>query len=94
MKIMANVKMKKKELLEKLQAKITIKTGRKMCQQDILDRSIEFTYERLDDFIEESIKPPPITEDLIARLKKKAIDAPLAHPEKSDDELLYGMKRE
>ncbi len=73
MKIMANVKMKKKRLLEKLQAKITIKTGRKMSQQDILDRSIEFTYERLDDFIEESIKPPPITEDLIARLRKRLL---------------------
>lgn len=91
---MANVKMNNKSLLEKLQAKITLRIGRKISQQDILDKSIEFTYKRIDEFIEENIKYPPITEDLINRLKKTAINEPLAHPDKSDDELIYGIKRE
>ncbi len=91
---MANVKMNNKSLLEKLQAEITLKIGKKMSQQDILDKSIEFTYNRLEDFIKENIKHPPITDELINRLKKNAIDTPLAHQDKSDDELLYGLKRQ
>ncbi len=90
---MANVKMNNKSLLEKLQAEITLKIGRKMSQQDILDKSIEFTYNRLEDFIKENINHPPITDELINRLKNSAIDAPLVHQDKSDDELLYGLKR-
>jgi len=85
--------MNNKSLLEKLQAEITLKIGKKLSQQDILDRSIEFTYKRIDDFIKENIEHPPITEGLIQRLKNTAIDAPLAHQDKSDDELLYGLKR-
>jgi hypothetical protein len=89
---MANVKMNNKSLLEKLQAEITLRIGKKMSQQDILDKSVEFTYKRIDDFIKENIKHPSITDELIKRLKDTAIDAPLAHPDKSDDELLYGIK--
>ena len=81
--------MNNKSLLEKLQAEITLKIGKKMSQQDILDKSIEFTYNRIDDFIKENIKHPPLTDELIKRLKNTAIDTLLAHQDKSDDELLY-----
>lgn len=90
---MANVKMKNKSLLEKLQAEITLKIGKKMSQQDILDKSIEFTYNRINDFIKENIENLPLTDDLIQRLKDTAIDAPLAYIDKTDDDLLYGLKR-
>ena len=87
------MKMNNKSLLEKLQAEITLKIGKKMSQQDILDKSIEFTYKHIDDFIKENIKHPPITDKLIQRLKDTAIDTPLAYQDKSDDELLYGFKK-
>lgn len=87
---MANVKLNNKSLLEKLQAEITLKLGKKMSQQDVLDKSIEFVYKRLDEFISEHIDHPPITNELIKRIKETAIDAPL-HPEKTDDELIYGL---
>ncbi|MFO8018707.1 MAG: hypothetical protein R6U96_08740 [Promethearchaeia archaeon] len=86
--------MNKKSLLEKLQAEITLKLGKKMSQQDILDKSVEFTYNHFEKFIKETIKHPQLTDDLVQRLKNNAVDTPLAHPDKSDDELLYGMKRE
>ena len=88
---MANVKLNNKSLLEKLQAEITLKLGKKISQQDVLDKSIEFVYERLDEFILENIEHPPLTDELIKRIKENAIDAPLKHPEKSDDELIYGL---
>lgn len=88
---MANVKLNNKSLLEKLQAEITLKLGKKMSQQDVLDKSIEFVYERLDEFISEHIDHPLITDELIKRIKESAIDIPVEHPEKSDDELIYGL---
>ena len=88
---MANIKLNNKRLLEKLQAEITLKLGKKISQQEILDNSIEFVYNRLDEFISEKIDHPPITDDLIKRIKENAIDAPLMHPEKSDDELIYEL---
>ena len=88
---MANLKLNNKSLLEKVQAEITLKLGKKISQQDILDNSIEFVYNRLDEFISEKIDHPPITNDLIKRIKENVIDAPLMHPEKSDNELIYGL---
>jgi hypothetical protein len=88
---MANVKLNNKSLLEKLQAEITLKLGKKMSQQDVLDKSIEFVYERLDEFISEHIDHPPITDELIKRIKESAINIPVEHPEKPDDELIYGL---
>ena len=88
---MANVKLNNKSLLEKLQAEITLKLGKKMSQQDVLDKSIEFTYERLDEFILEITDHPVLTKDLIERIRNNRYKGPLEHPEKSDDELIYGL---
>ena len=88
---MANVKLNNKILLEKLQAEITLKLGKKISQQDLLDKSIEFAYKRFDEFVSEHIVHPPITDELIKRIKENAIDAPLEHLEKTNDELIYGL---
>ncbi len=88
---MANVKMNNKSLLEKLQAEIVLKLGKKVSQQEILDRSIDFVYKRLDKFINEELEHPVLTKEIIERIKKNTIDTPLAHPNKSDDELIYGL---
>ncbi len=93
---MANVKLNNKSLLERLQAEVTLKLGKKISQQEILDKSIEFAYNRLREFVSDSINVdhPKLTREIVERIKKDAIDAPIAHPELSDDELLYGLKRE
>lgn len=88
---MSSVKINKKSLLEKLQANITLRLGKKISQQEILDKSIEFAYNRLDEFISENLDSPKLTTEIIERIKKNAIDAPLEHPEKSDNELIYGL---
>lgn len=89
---MANVKMNNKIVLDKLQAEITLKLGKKITQQEILDRSVDFVYKRLDKFIYEELTHPVLTKEIIERIKKNAIDAPLSHPNKSDDELIYGSQ--
>ncbi|MHA1272212.1 MAG: hypothetical protein ACTSQS_02130 [Promethearchaeota archaeon] len=83
--------MNNKTILDKLQAEITLKLGKKLTQQEILDRSVDFVYKRLDEFISEEIDHPRLTRDIIERIKKNAIDAPLAHLDKSDDELIYDL---
>ena len=88
---MANVKLTNKSLLERIQAELVLKLGKKISQQDILDKSLEFVYRRLNEFIFENVDTPKITDELIKRIEKNSIDAPLAHPEKSDDELIYGL---
>lgn len=88
---MANVKLNNKSLLEKMQAEITLKTGKKISQQDILDKSIEFVSKRIDEFLSENINHSKLTKEIIKRIRENGIDAPLEHPEKSDDELIYGL---
>ncbi len=88
---MANVKLNNKRLLEKLQAEITLKLGKKMSQQEVLDKSIEFTYNRLNEFFVENIDQPAVTKEFIERLRESASDAALYHLDKSDDELIYGL---
>ncbi|MCK4281354.1 MAG: hypothetical protein KAX10_04495 [Candidatus Lokiarchaeota archaeon] len=83
---MANVKLNNKRLLEKLQAEITLKLGKKMSQQEVLDKSIEFTYSRLNEFFVENIDQPAVTKKFIERLRESASDAPLYHLDKSDGE--------
>lgn len=88
---MANVKLNNKSLLEKLQAEITLKLGKKMSQQEVLDKSIEFVYNRIDEFFIESIEKPEVTKEFIEKFKKSASDVPLYHLDKSEDELIYNL---
>ena len=88
---MSSVKLNKKSLLEKLQAEITLKIGKKISQQEILDKGIEYVYNHLDDFILENLDSPKFTEELIERIINNAYDGELAYPDKSDDELIYGL---
>ncbi|MBN1215792.1 MAG: hypothetical protein JXA99_10185 [Candidatus Lokiarchaeota archaeon] len=88
---MANVKMNNKIILEKLQAEIILKLGKKMTQQEILDKIVDFAYKRLDNFIYEEVDHPILTEKIIERIKNNAIEMPIAQSDKNDDELIYGL---
>ncbi|MHA1461019.1 MAG: hypothetical protein ACTSO8_06015 [Promethearchaeota archaeon] len=90
---MASVKMNKKALLEKLQAEITLKVGKKMSQQDILDKSVEFAYNNFENFISANNETPRLTKEIIERIKKNVYKGPLFDLDKSDDEIIYGLQR-
>ncbi len=89
---MANVKMNKKDLLEKLQAEITLRLGKKMSQQDILDKSIEYVYNNLENFISTNIQIPRLTKETLEKIITNVYKGPLYDLDKSDDEILYGLK--
>lgn len=87
---MANVKLTKKKLLEKLQAKVTLLKGTKISQQEILDKCIEFSDEHLEDFVNEKVIQKTLTPEKMDLILANPIDCSLEFLDKSDDELLYG----
>ncbi len=87
---MANVKMMKKDLLEKLQATLTLREGKKISQQELLDKCVEFSNAHLEQFILEELQIPPLDAAKIKQILAHAVDDDVQHPEKTDDELIYG----
>jgi hypothetical protein len=88
---MASVKLNEKKLLEKLQAKITLKLGKKLTQQELLDKCVKYVYNRVEEFISEELNQPKLTKEKIRKIRKNSIDAPLSYPKKSEDKLIYGI---
>lgn len=88
---MANVKLTKKTLLDKFQARLVIDRGEKITQQELLDKCIEFSHEHYDEFVKEKLSHPALTPELKQQILDMAVDCPVYHPEKSDDELIYGL---
>ena len=59
---MAVVKVSKKDLLEKLIAKITLRLGNKPTQQDVLDLCIEIGFNHFEEVISR-LNPNPVLSD-------------------------------
>lgn len=87
---MANVKIMDKRKLEELQAKLVLRNGRKLAQQDILDKCVEFSDTHLDQFIVEQVDTPQLTKEKISKILASSIKCETYYTELSDDELLYG----
>ncbi len=86
---MASVKLSKKLELERIQAKILLITGTKTTQQELLDKCINYVERNFDDFVEKEMETPHLTKKKIDWISKFATDSGYAHPELTDDELLY-----
>jgi hypothetical protein len=87
---MASVKLNKKDLLDQLQAKLVLFKNKKLSQQEILDRCIEFTTRHLEEFIAEQVAPLALTPEKIDQILSHALTCELFFQDKSDDELIYG----
>jgi len=68
------VKLKNKKLLEEIQAKLTLKLGKKFSQQEILDKSLEYLAKNLDQFIEEVFPFIEITPQRLKEIRESASD--------------------
>ncbi len=88
---MANVKLSEKKLLEKIQAKLVLLWGKKISQQEILDKCIKFSDHNFKQFIKDEFDSPKITEGLINKIVSNTVQSGYHYPEKSDDELIYGI---
>ena len=88
---MANVKLTEKKLLEKIQAKLVLLKGKKISQQEILDKCIKFSEHNFEQFIRDEFDSPKITKELIKKIVSNTVKSEYRFPEKSDDELIYGI---
>ena len=86
---MSIVKLKNKKLLEELQAKITLKIGKRISQQEILDRSLEYFAENLDQFIEDSFPFIEISPKRLKEIRDSASDINY-HTSGNEDRDIYG----
>ena len=81
-----------KSQLEKLQAKLRLKTEIKIDQFRLLRELIHFGEQNFEEFLS-FLQSIPLTDEEIKKLNKKVINSFSYHyPEKSDDEVLYGEK--
>ncbi|MCW4050812.1 MAG: hypothetical protein NWE89_13860 [Candidatus Bathyarchaeota archaeon] len=77
-----------KKILEKLQAKITLKTGEKISQQQLLDEIIRLS-ERNEDQLFRQITSPPLGEEEINKLLRTPMDWGVETVEEEIDIALY-----
>ena len=88
---MRNEKLSEKQLLEQLQAKLTLTKGKKISQQKVLDKCIQFSSNNFEHFLQEEFDEPFLSLDKIKKILKNTINTGYHYPEKSDDELIYGL---
>lgn len=92
---MSVVKIKNKELLDQLQAKITLQMGVKPTQQDLLDICIRLGLENVDKITQKLQATPLLDAEKVARIiqmRESAKEAPyLTEPSKisQDDRDVY-----
>jgi hypothetical protein len=89
-------KLKNKKLLHRIQSLISLRLGKRVSEADILEKCILFAYKRIETFISEgfildNFNQPRLTKEIIERIRNNTIKGPLAHPEKSDDDLIYDL---
>jgi len=82
-----------KERLEKLQALVTVKAGKKRTQQEILSALIEEAYARSDEFVEKLVKADVSMPDQdYERILSLVEDWGIETSWREVDEILYGTK--
>lgn len=80
-----------KSHLEELQAEIRLETGRKVTQQELLERIVSETYDSKDELIA-SFRDEfePLTDDEIERWMSGTISTGIETDESDIDDILYG----
>ena len=80
-----------KSHLEELQAEIRLETGRKVTQQELLERIVTSSYESRDGLID-SFRDDfePLSDDEIDRWLSGTIGSGVETPEDESDDVLYG----
>ena len=68
---MVVVKTTKKEIIDKLQAKLTLQVGRRFTQQEIVDLSIEYAQDNFDELVNRASNLPRLTPQLAKQIIKR-----------------------
>lgn len=93
MSISVKISEKAKRVLDTIQARITLATGKKYSQQELLDMIIESSDDK-DEIIRRLTKVKPLSKKEIDALKKLSVDWGIHTKEEDIDLYLYGGKEE
>ncbi|MGH9877955.1 MAG: hypothetical protein ACRD5H_09970 [Nitrososphaerales archaeon] len=93
MSISIKISEKAKRVLDTIQARITLATGKKYSQQELLDMIIESSDDK-DEIIRRLTKVKPLSKKEIDALKKLSVDWGIHTKEEDIDLYLYGGKEE
>ncbi len=92
MSISIKISEKAKRVLDTIQARITLATGRKYSQQELLDMIIESSDDNKEEIIRRLTKVKPLSKKQIDALKKLSVDWGIHTKEEDIDLYLYGGK--
>ena len=82
-----------KRLLDTLQARLVLATGRKYSQQELLDMALRLSSERPDELLKlEGRHPLPLTPEEVDRIMESPIDWGVETKEGDIDPTLYGRR--
>lgn len=80
-----------KSKLEELQARIKLETGKKVTQQEVLERLVESTCESMEDFVATFRELTlPLSDEEMERFHEGTSDWGVETTEEEIDEILYG----
>jgi len=68
---MAVIKTSNKEIIDQLQAKLTLQIGKRFTQQEIVDLCIEFAQENFEELINRASNIPRLTPQLADQILKE-----------------------
>lgn len=83
---------KDKRIFDMLQAELTLKTGKKITQQELFSKIIEFARSRKDSFFGRAFDHLPLSEKEIKKFKQLQSDWGVETEESEIDRTLYGVK--
>lgn len=83
---------KDKHIFDMFQAELTLKTGKKITQQELFSSVIEFARLRKEDFLGRLFRLP-LSEKEIKRIKSLQSDWGIMTTEKEIDMIVYGAER-
>ncbi|MGV9173151.1 MAG: hypothetical protein ACOC44_06735 [Promethearchaeia archaeon] len=94
---MAVVKLNKKKTLEELQARLTMRLGRKITQQETLDYCVLLASQNFDNLVQISDKAPILTAEKVEKFLKERDKLsevpynPLAKFAREEDNDIYNL---
>ena len=80
-----------KEIIKKLKERFESLLGKKISDEDLIEKCLNFSNIHIDELLGENNKSLKLTPELKEKILSNAQDCDLYHLDKSDDELLYGI---
>ncbi|MHA1520149.1 MAG: hypothetical protein ACTSRK_08195 [Promethearchaeota archaeon] len=73
---MAVIKISNKDIIEKIQSKLTLQLGRRFTQQDVVDLCVDYAQDNLEELIGRASNLPRLTPERVDQILKEIENLP------------------